>query len=980
MPVVGMPLFDPGAGRVERQFDHGTNLLTIAHETFPHLQDDAWGRVRITLIGPSGETAVILQNIWHTVRPHAGTLVVIRIIPAGDALKPILTAVVSIAAIALGAIFAPALALSLGVTSAIAGSLIVAGVTLVGSLLVNALVPARSGASNSATARNATAEKPTYSISGWQNSLNPGGAIPAVMGKHRFSPPFAAYTYSEISGDEQYVRAVFNLGYGPVQITDLKLGETPLSSFEEVSIEIRDGYSDDEPLSLYPQQVIEESLGVELRRDLPRDSAGDIIEGPSTIQPIARFSALDTAEISVLLGFPTGLVAFNSSGDQQTQTVDLRIRQRPATGGDWQDVETITYQAKRKEPFFRHYRWTLPERGQWEIELTRLTDERTSNQQADRIVLVALQSFRPEYPIAFDQPLALVALRIKATHQLNGTIDTFNCVVERICPDWDSETETWITRVTRNPASLYRWALENACAFPVPVAEINLTELTDWHDFCVEKGLTYNRLHDFTGSQYGVLADIASAGRASPRHDGVTWGVVIDRPQELVIDHLSPRNSRDFGWSRTYFAPPDAVMVPFLDETANFASRERVVPWPGQTGDIEVVEEMQLVGKTNPDEIWREVRRRQHELMHRPVRFTATQNGAARAVTRGDLLKLSHDVLVSTQSARRVVAVRDNLIELDGPVLMDDGETYACRYLLLSEVGGEAVSNTVLRGVLSAPGETTAIVVTGAGEPPLPGTIVHFGLAGSESSDVLVKAVEAGEGNSVVLQMLAAAPEIDALTDAEVAPPWNGRVGGATADDTTAPAVPVFLSVDSTATGLDVLLAPGAGSPVEVAVYVVNHRLSGGGAWTSITVSAGAASASIIGYEVGDAVDVQVQGRSLYDVGSDFTITITKTAVAPADPPDAIPAATVSDGVGSALLSFSTPADGDIVEAVIYRATVDVFGSSVEVARINVVASSSYTHTDGASLSPDTYYYFITAANSEGDESAPYIAGSAAVT
>lgn len=980
VPAVAMPLLDPGAGRVERQFDPGTNLLTIAHETLPGLGDHVWNRVRITLIGPSGESALIPQQIWHNVRPHAGTLVVIRVVPAGDALKPILTAVVTIAAIALGAIFAPALALTLGVSTAVAGSLIVAGATLIGTLLINALVPVRSGASNAAIARSATAEKPTYSISGWQNSLNPGGAIPAILGKHRFAPPFAAHTYTEISGDDQYVRALFNLGYGPVEISDLKLGETPLSSFDEVTIESRNGYSSDESLTLYPQQIIEENLGVEMRRDLPRDSAGDIIAGPSNIEPIARFSALDATEAGVIVGFPTGLISFNAAGDALTQAVDIRIRQRPATGGDWQDVEEITYQAKRKEPFFRFFRWTLPSRGQWEIEMTRLTDESTSNQQADRIVWVGLQSFRPENPIAFDQPLALVALRIKATHQLNGTIDTFNCVVERICPDWDSGTQTWITRATRNPAALFRWVLQNACAFPVPDAEINLVELADWHEFCDEKGLTYNRLHDFTGSQYGVLADIASAGRASPRHDGLAWGIVIDRPQELVIDHVSPRNSRDFGWARTYFKPPDAVIVPFLDETANFASRERIVPWPGQTGDIEVVEEMPLVGKTNPDEIWREVRRRQYELEHRPTKFTATQNGAARAVTRGDLLKLSHDVLKSTQSARRVIAVRDNLIELDGPVVMDEGEVYACRYLLLSEVNGNAVSTSVLRGVVTDPGETTAIVVRGDGDPPARGAIVHFGLAGSESTDVRVKAVEAGDGNSVVLQMLAAAPEIDTLTDAEVPPPWNGRVGGPTADDTTAPAVPVFLSVDPTATGLDVLLAPGAGSPVEVAVYVINHRLSGGGAWTSFTVSAGAASASIVGYEVGDSVDVQVQGRSLYDVGSNFTLIITKTAAVTADPPDAIPAATVSDGVGSALLSFSTPADGDVTEAVIYRATVDAFASAAEVARINVVASSSYNHTDGSSLPPDTYYYFITAANSEGGESAPYFVGSAVVT
>src|SRR5690606_23221521 len=109
----------------------------------------------------------------------------------------------------------------------------------------------------------------------------------------------------------------------------------------------------------------------------------------------------------------------------------------------------------------------------------------------------------------------------------------------------------------------------------------------------------------------------------------------------------------EFGWSRSYFDPPDAFRVKFLDETAGSAPAERLVPWPGHEGSIDLTESIEMPGKTDPAEIYIETRRRMYELLHRPDTFTAIQDGAARVATRGDQVMGSFDVIARSQVAAR---------------------------------------------------------------------------------------------------------------------------------------------------------------------------------------------------------------------------------------------------------------------------------------------------------------------------------------
>ncbi|MBP1806443.1 TipJ family phage tail tip protein [Rubellimicrobium aerolatum] len=181
------------------------------------------------------------------------------------------------------------------------------------------------------------------------------------------------------------------------------VGETAFGAFDEVDVEVREGLSTDLPVTLYPRQVIEEQVGVELARPLPRDDAGEVVEGEALASPVTRTTAADARRVALILAWPGGLIRFDEDGEPQPETVEIRIEQRPAGGGaPWAEVRVLRVTAETREAFYRSHAWTLPERGRWELRLTMLTPETESTQVSRRTSWAALQSIRPEYPLAPD--------------------------------------------------------------------------------------------------------------------------------------------------------------------------------------------------------------------------------------------------------------------------------------------------------------------------------------------------------------------------------------------------------------------------------------------------------------------------------------------------------------------------------------------------------------------------------------------------
>lgn len=823
----------------------GSTLSEIAAAAFPMAQPC---HLRVAV----GDM-VVPPEVWHLTRPRAGHPVVVRLVPTdNDVMRTVLMVTVVVAALAISAGALGPAGLAIGGELFAAGStsaqLLSGGVLIAGNLLINELVPT--------SQRDEGTSSPSAALQGWRNVAQPNGVIPCVLGRHRMAPVYAARPYTQSDGYSQSVVALFLLGHGPVDISDIRIADTPIEQITSLAYETRQGFGSEPPISLYPRQVIEDSLKINLTNQVGAQ---------------VRTSAEATL-IECEIMFPGGLFRVDERGRRKATEVDISLRYRRVGEVSWTTGGNQKFFDSNEKTIWRPIVISVP-LGRYDIELTRTTaDHKSSDQISSKTVWTVMRSIRAEHPIAAGTPLGLIAAAGNVSDQLGGQIAELNCMVASIIPDWDSATGTWISRTTSNPASLFRWVLQGPpAAFPLADDEIDIVGLQEWHEFCADKGLEYNKIHDGSMSMLDVLRDVAAAGRATPHDTGDKWSVVVDRTKSVVTGHISPRNSWNFSGERPYVELPDAFRVQFRDETNGYKNAEMVIPFPGvELADVEVTEALSLPGVTHPTQVWRTARWRQYQLIHRRDTWTVSQDFEALANTRGDLVMLSHDVLDRTMLTARVVGVDGDRCQIDNPVVMDAASSYAARFRLSD-------GTSIFRGLETIAGESNIIKLSGGAGVPAAGDLAFIGPSSRVSFEAVIKDIEISENLVHRITLVDHAPIIEQLTDTESPPPWLGQAGiiVALSDE---PAVPVILQIVSGQLAADpgdslvvVSVGPGIGSrPIDH--YELDHRLVGDPLFTTIVGAAGETTLEIDSvYAFGDTIEVRVRAIGSGGTASPYT-------------------------------------------------------------------------------------------------------------
>jgi hypothetical protein len=864
--IVARPCFlDPSKNSFNIEVSHGSTISEIVARAFPTLSVAELQFVHAYVVGTE-----IPQDMWSRVRPLPNVSVILRIIPAGGSFgSSFLQIGVSVLTMGLTSAFAGPLGLALGISSQFASGLLGFGIQAIAGLLLNALVPQP----------HQNKDKKQYTIQGWKNTIDPDGVVPNLFGKIRFAPPMCAGPYTQTIDDDRFIHSIFCFGYGPVLITDLRIGDTPIEHYHDVDIEIRNGYDTDEPFTLYNQQVIEDTFTKTLQYE------EDIDDTPL---PSNHVTAGNTVLVQLDFHFPEGLYHTNHAGDVQSSGVIIKIEYRKITTEDWILIEELHISKHKTKPFFKQYDWIPPERAQYEIRCTRLNLEQASARKHSQVDWVTVRSFRPEYPINFPFPLAMVCIRIRASKQLQGMLDNFNALASRVCKDWDADTATWIDRETSNPASCYRLEMQgNQMTFPRTDGQLDLVEIQAWHEYCDLKTLTYDRLHDRESSWRDNLQDIGAAGRATPQDRGDKWSVVVDRPKDTVMSHITPRNSFNFEWNTVYSERPNAFRVKFLDKTNDYIEATRDIPWPDFVGSPLIIEDLNLPGYVEAGLVYREARRRQLEIELRPHRYVVSQDIESVINTRGDLVYLNHDVLDVRQTGSRVKQTRVvgsvQVVELDDEVTMTAGSGYV---VVFRNIAPDATDSDVQparslrRTVTTHAGTTNILFLAGPGDLPNIGDLAAFGTSAQVYAECIIQRIESNDNLTARLTLLPHAPELELLADEVILPAWDGAVGEASDSVIMAPAVPIINEIESgeDTENNDVLayLKPGAGT-VPVYGYELQHRLQGAVPWTTVTVSAGIGAVEFTGYVYGDIIEVRARAVGLTGLTSAYTAIATHT-------------------------------------------------------------------------------------------------------
>ena len=738
------------AARVDFELPAG---LTVA-EMIEAVQPDPVLRMHAHVyIGPD----YVPRDLWTCVRPKPGALVAVRIVPHGgdseggkDGLSILLTiAVIAVAFIAVQPelLFTTAFLEGSVIGTLTAADLIFAGIGLVGTLLVNAIVPP-SRPKLSGLAGDQGRDSPTLFIAGARNRALPFGVVPRVLGKHRMTPPLGAKQFTEIVGADQFVNALVTWGYGPLDVTDLKIGETPIGSFDGVTIETRQGFPSDQPLTIFPDDVFEDPLGILLTQ---------------AVSWQLRTGQPSTDSISVDIVFGSGLVQFDNQGVKSSRTVSVEVEYSVAGAGTWVAAGTITTTAKTTSAVRKGLRWDVA-RDQYDVRLRRTTPDTSSSQILDQVTWTALRSFTDEDPISFPHPLAKTAIRIKATGQLTGIVDQLNAVVTSILPDWDEPSQTWIERATSNPASIFREVLQGtANARPLPDARIDLAALQAWHEICAAEGREFNMVRDFAGSVQGALDDVAAAGRAARSRTDGKWGVVVDTPGKVPVQHFTPRNSFGFSGRIVYPDLPHAWRVRFVDRDEAWRQNEMLVFDDGfDATNATEFEGLELAGVTDAAQVWRDGRYHIATARLRRETFTFSADVEHIVCTRGDMILLTHDVIEAGLASGRIKSVivdgggNATGLVLDEVAPMEAGKSYGISIRTEANV-------RLTEGVDTDPGDQTTITLTNpipAANVPAADDLFGFGELGQETLELLIKGIEPKNNLEARIVALAAAPAV----------------------------------------------------------------------------------------------------------------------------------------------------------------------------------------------------------------------------
>ncbi|ODT22241.1 MAG: hypothetical protein ABS35_15275 [Kaistia sp. SCN 65-12] len=662
---------------------------------------------------------------WHLTRPKPGTTITLRPTVQGF-IAPIFAA--------LSAAFTGFSAFIGGL--GIFGKILMAGLSFGVKLLMNALFAPRPP--------QLSQPKPSYSLVSSRNQAAPFEPVPVILGKHRVTPYYGALPYTESSGENQYLRLLFVWGYGPLQVDEIKIGETLLSSFDEVEIETRTGYPGDLPVTLYPRQVVEEPLSVDLKK------AGGWHR---------RNTAADINEISVDLVMPNGIIRYDKKGKKHAWQVVIAIRYRLFGTVPWTSMPDVVINDSTVNAVRRTASIVVP-LGEYEVEVSKTSEDYPEGDVStvtETIVWTALRGFRTGSPLTFNKPLCISAIKIKATSQLNGTLDTLNGIVTSLVKAWNGAA--WVNnQPSRNPADLFRHALQGAAnARPVSDAAIDLVALQNWHSYCVANGWTFDHPRVAAASVFDTVADICAAGRAVPIFKDGLWSVVWDELDTPIVQMFTPRNSWGFEAQHEFRDLPHAWRVRFINEQREWREDERIVYDDGYSAtNATRFEGIEFPGVTNPDAIWRHGRFHIAQLRLRPETYTLNVDFENLLCTRADRVRVAHDVMLVGISSGRVKAVDIGAqsIELDELVMLESDKLYQIRIRLAD---GSFLVRSLVPG---AAGETTTLLLDGTDDLPATGDLFTFGEAGRESGVYRVLAIEAQEGMAARVTLVDDAPGI----------------------------------------------------------------------------------------------------------------------------------------------------------------------------------------------------------------------------
>jgi predicted phage tail protein len=649
-------------------------------------------------------------------------------------------AVLRIVALIAVAVFAPYLegyiAPYLGASFA-AGTLgaaaLTAGITVAGSMLVNALLPVKP------TQDNTSAEKDpqTYGIDGPKNTSLEGIAVPVCYGTHRMAGNVLGL-YVENVDQTQMVYMLLNAGEGPVMnISDIELNDQAIGDFKNVEWVTRMGTGDQALIDWFQDSFTAVNVNVKL----PKDSS---------------FFSYTTSGSCDKLRFdfvcPNGIwKADKGNGSLQSYTVPLLIQYRrvgdsiwttladqsivngqtvdndppptdvtdhdpndvgPGQGGSGTGLGSIAYRFaastqttlkvtgpaitdKSRSVVRRSFSTPKLTFGQYEIQIKRITAESTDEYISDQVYIGDINLITAS-KVAYNWT-SLVGIKVKLTDQLNGLPQVTYINHGRIIKTWDRASRSWIFANSSNPAwvvldMLTHWRYGGQ----VEESRIDLEQFKAWAKHCDDENLQFNGVLDATENLWDQMQKVCRIGHAQVVNIGTRWSVVMEKADTPVMMFgvgAIKKGSFKLNWL-PMTERANEIEVTFFDKTDRYKQKTIKVYDPAilTAGRPQRTSAITLIGCTDELTAVSEgaLQLNLNRYLLQTCEFEAPLESIGCAI--GSVIYVQHDMPNWEQSGRTAPGSTTSVIELDRNVDFVTGTPYK---LLLHYPSVQVGSGTV---------------------------------------------------------------------------------------------------------------------------------------------------------------------------------------------------------------------------------------------------------------------------------------------
>ena len=526
--------------------------------------------------------------------------------------------------------------------------------------------------------------------------------------------------------------------------------------------------------SPYPKLVNELSI----QREIPYGA-----KIPVTVTTPA---SVNKAEFT--LSVPQGL--YGLSGNTKTEkSVSVQVQVKLTTDTAWYTLPTPCKFNNYKTQYNRDKKWeyTFPQPGQWMFRFQKMDADLNSEEGCNTVYINNIVVHKvdkngdPLEPVSdlVKNDFVFLALKIKATDQLNGTVNNLNCTIRQGCRVYDRhmvadhEYDKWVPGYSSNPAAIMVDLLTNSVINRYPLGtngwtkpeniQIDWDAMAEWYEFCDDIrddsgddiGYTCNGVVTSMSTVKEELEKIASTGRATfVIRDGL-YSVVIDKPK-TAVQLFTPRNSHDFASQRQFNEPFDGIRVKFINKDVGYQSDEKTVFPDGTTP--QKFDEATLTYITDERNARRFGEYYYNVKTLRQEMFTFTTDFEYLVCTVGDRIRLQHDVPLIGLASARIASLILGAGQITG-VLLDEQVTVEegvqCGIQVRTKlpdgrftIRGPFLLNTA--GLTYVDGYANTNILTLAGPQGntslfAAGDIIAFGLYEQETDDLLIINIDCGD-------------------------------------------------------------------------------------------------------------------------------------------------------------------------------------------------------------------------------------------